>query len=110
MLLFSSWQAERTFAVTNMNVRHADKAAVRLSVVNVRIAVYSAALNEVGNRNSRAISVTSALTGADLLLELTRATNVMLGGNGNRFSITSMSSVTCIPFNKAIPSPERTPD
>ena len=25
MLLFSSWQAERTFAVTNMNVRHADK-------------------------------------------------------------------------------------
>lgn len=27
MLLFSSWQAERTFAVTNMNVRHADEVA-----------------------------------------------------------------------------------
>ena len=26
MLLFSSWQAERTFAVTNMNVSYADEA------------------------------------------------------------------------------------
>jgi len=100
----------QSLAAVRSKVSYADKPAVRLSAVNVRNAVYSAALNEAGTRNSRAISETSALTGADLLLELTRATNVMLGGNGNRFSITSMSSVTCIPFNKAIPSPERTPD
>ena len=101
---------KQTLLWLSANDCYADKAAVRLSVVNVRIAVYSAALNEVGNRNSRAISVTSALTGADLLLGFTLATNVMLGGNGNMFLITCMSSVTCIPFNKAIPSPERTPD
>ena len=35
MLLFSSWQAERTFAVTNMNVRHADKAAANKQNKNV---------------------------------------------------------------------------
>ena len=37
MLLFSSWQAERTFAVTNMNVRHADKPAIGFWFPNVRL-------------------------------------------------------------------------
>jgi len=36
MLLFSSWQAERTFAVTNMNVRHADIADNCLALANGR--------------------------------------------------------------------------
>ena len=49
-------------------VRRADKPAVRLSAVSVRNAVYSAALDEAGTRISRAISGTSAQTGADLLL------------------------------------------
>jgi len=34
MLLFGSWQAERTFAVKNMNVRHADKASIREFLAN----------------------------------------------------------------------------
>jgi hypothetical protein len=38
MLLFSSWQAERTFAVTNMNVRHADEVAVHVSRLSYRFA------------------------------------------------------------------------
>ena len=38
MLLFSSWQAERTFAVTNMNVRHADKADIHAAKHNGRFA------------------------------------------------------------------------
>ena len=65
---FETRRAKRTFEAEEIYVCYADKPAVRLSAVNVRNAVYSAALNEAGTRNSRAISETSALTGADLLL------------------------------------------
>ena len=52
----------RPLAELCMDGCYADNPVVGLSAVNVRNAVYSAALNEAGTRNSHAISETSALT------------------------------------------------